>query len=214
METILSQINSVPGMIGSMVCDDQGHLLARVFPPSFDAKVLKEAVSVFTDNLPGLRGLTDDIVMFDFRCLNGRIIIRPVAKGYLILLCSSAVNLQFLTISMNVAVKKLEKLDGTLPGSPEQDAPHPVASAPAGTRSPEELLESGPLSSTLQAMRMSLAKVLGPMARIIFMECVEKWLAANLPSKATLPHLVTIIAKEIDDRDKSARYREMVAYLM
>jgi hypothetical protein len=60
-------------------------------------------------------------------------------------------------------------------------------------------------------MQTTLAKFLGPMAKIIFLECVEKWLQDQQPAKSTLPQLVDIVAAEIGDPAKTSDYRQRVS---
>jgi hypothetical protein len=59
-------------------------------------------------------------------------------------------------------------------------------------------------------MQSTLAKFLGPMAKIIFIECLEKWLLAHQPVKAALPHLIDIVVSELDGPDQIADYRQKV----
>jgi hypothetical protein len=60
-------------------------------------------------------------------------------------------------------------------------------------------------------MQTTLAKFMGPMAKVIFLECVEKWLQDHHPVKATLPQLVDIVAAEIGDPAKTSDYRQRVS---
>ena len=213
MNDVLTQINSVPGMVGCMVCNEHGQVLDQAFPPLFDEHILEEVSAVVSENFPDTHGFTNGADMYDFRCSSGRIIVKPISEGYFVLLCASTINLHLLTISMNVAVKKLERLIKTASNAPKASvaAPAPV-SAPVATGkiSPDELLQNGPLAPSLQGMQSALAKILGPMAKIIFLECVEKWINSHQPSMASLPDLVDIIAGEINNSDKEVRYRQMV----
>jgi hypothetical protein len=58
-------------------------------------------------------------------------------------------------------------------------------------------------------MQTALAKILGPMAKIVFIECVEMWQRSCDPSKSTLPELLNIIASEIDEPKKAASFRQL-----
>jgi predicted regulator of Ras-like GTPase activity (Roadblock/LC7/MglB family) len=190
MEEFLKQIKTVPGTLGCMVYDDQGHLVSHVFPSIFDQKMLSAAVTTVSENLPGLKEYTGGVRMIDFRFQNGRIVVKPVDGGCLVILCEGTVNLQSLIISLNVAVKQVEK---NLKSAPQQAAAVPSASS-GSKASPQDLIEKGPLASYLQGMQTTLAKFMGPMAKIIFLECVEKWLQDHQPVKTTLPELVDIVA--------------------
>jgi len=210
MDEALKQIKTVPGTLGCMVYNDQGHLVSHLFPSIFDHKMLCAAVATVSENLPGLKDYTGGVRMIDFRFQNGRIVAKPVDGGCLVILCEATINLQSLIISLNLAVKQVEKnLKAATP--PVQQAAA-VPSASAGSKaSPQDLIDKGPLASYLQGMQTTLAKFLGPMAKIIFLECVEKWLQGHQPVKATLPELVDIVAAEIGDPVKVSEYRQKVS---
>ena len=110
MQAVLNQINSVPGIIGSMVCDEDGRLSAQVFPPLFDTNMLEEAAVVLADSTFGLQGSTGAVDLLDLRYGDARIVVKPMPESFLLLLCTKAVNMQLLAISLNIAIKKLEKL--------------------------------------------------------------------------------------------------------
>lgn len=213
MEEVLKQIKTVPGTLGCMVYDDHGHLAARVFPAIFDSHMLAAAVTTISEKLPGLKDLTGGIKMIDFRFQNGRLVVRPVDGGCLVILCDGTINLQALIISLNVAVRQVEKILKTAgPVSQQQaGAATPAAAAAGGKADPRDLIEKGALSGYLQGMQTTLTKFMGPMAKIIFLECVEKWLEDHQPVKAALPQLVDIVAAEIGDPARMSDYRQKVA---
>src|ERR1039457_1749269 len=110
MQAVLKNINTVPGVMGSMVCDDEGALAAHVFPPLFDLSMLQEAASTLADSSIGLQSATGDMELLDLRFNDARIVVKPMTNSFLLLLCTKGVNLQLLVISLNVAIKKIEKL--------------------------------------------------------------------------------------------------------
>lgn len=213
MEEFLRQIKTVPGTLGCMVYDDQGHLVSHVFPSIFDQKMLSAAVATVSENLPGLKDYTGGVRMIDFRFQNGRIVIKPVDGGCLVILCEGTVNLQSLIISMNLAVKQVEKSLKTA-GPVSQQAPVAATTSSSSKASPQDLIDKGPLASYLQEMQTTLAKFMGPMAKVIFLECVEKWLQDHQPVKASLLQLVDIVAAEIGDPAKTSEYRQRVSKLL
>jgi predicted regulator of Ras-like GTPase activity (Roadblock/LC7/MglB family) len=110
LKSILQQINLLPEVIGSMLVDSIGENIAHEMPPLFDSDTLVEICSLISENTEVLKIVTDEVVMLDFRYQSGRVVIRSINGGYLLLLCSAAVNMPFLNISINVAAKRLEKL--------------------------------------------------------------------------------------------------------
>jgi predicted regulator of Ras-like GTPase activity (Roadblock/LC7/MglB family) len=210
MEEALKQIKTVPGTLGCMVYDAQGHLVSHVFPGIFDYKMLSAAVATVSENLPGLKDYTGGVKMIDFRFQNGRIVVKPVDGGCLVILCDGSINLQSLIISLNLAIKHVEMNLKTASPSVQQAAALPRATS-GSKASPQDLIDKGPLASYLQGMQTTLAKFLGPMAKIIFLECVEKWQQDHQPVKATLSELVDIVAAEIGDPAKTSDYRQRVS---
>jgi predicted regulator of Ras-like GTPase activity (Roadblock/LC7/MglB family) len=109
MQDILRYINSVEGVIGSAVFNDHGVVIDHAFPPLIDTNSLKTAVGVVLECAHGLQ-VTRSLDILDLRYAEGRFIIKAFPGALLCLLCAKNVNLQVLTITLNLAVKKLEAL--------------------------------------------------------------------------------------------------------
>ena len=120
MLAVLQQLNAVPGVMGSLVCDDDGGLLVHSFPPLFDQGMLKDAASQVGECLAGLTAMDERLGMVDLRFQESRILVRPLSRRLLLLFCQKSVNLQYLNITLRVASKKLERLlDEVRPVSPQ-----------------------------------------------------------------------------------------------
>jgi len=109
MQDILRYINSVEGVIGSAVFNDHGVVVDHAFPPLIDTNSLKTAVGLVLECTHGLQ-IAQTLDIFDLRYAEGRIIVKAFPGAMLCLLCAKNVNLQVLTITLNMAVKKLESL--------------------------------------------------------------------------------------------------------
>jgi predicted regulator of Ras-like GTPase activity (Roadblock/LC7/MglB family) len=118
MQTMLHSLHGVTGVIGGLISDENGEILAHSFPPVFDISTLQTITSILNDNLVGLRYATGNVKFLDFRFELGRVIVKPLPQYNLLLLCESNLNLQLLTISVNVATKKIEKLTALKPPKP------------------------------------------------------------------------------------------------
>jgi predicted regulator of Ras-like GTPase activity (Roadblock/LC7/MglB family) len=110
MQMVLAQLNSVPGVVGSMVCDNQGQVIAHVFPSLFDASMLTQAARVLADSTAGLETVTGSVRLLDLRFDDARIVVRPLSRATLLFLCSASINLQPLAISTSVAAPKIERI--------------------------------------------------------------------------------------------------------
>jgi hypothetical protein len=90
------------------------------------------------DTSAGLHDVTGGVKLYDVRFELGRLIIKALPHLFVVVLCQPTINIQLLFISMNVAIKKIEKL------SPEQfviQTPKRDVSASGSTaaKAPEKL---------------------------------------------------------------------------
>ncbi len=125
MHAIMIGLTSVPGVMGGMVSDERGNVVAHSFPPLFDQGMLKSAADLLMDHTVGLQEATGGVKFYDMRFELGRIIIKKLPKMFLAVLCQPTVNIQLLFISLNVAIKKLEKIsvDNLLAQTAQQAIP-------------------------------------------------------------------------------------------
>jgi predicted regulator of Ras-like GTPase activity (Roadblock/LC7/MglB family) len=110
MQMIMLGLTSVPGVMGGMLSDERGNVLAHSFPAFFDQGALMGVTDLLMDNTVGLQEATGGVKLFDMRFELGRVIIKMLPRMFLVILCQPTVNLQLLFISINVAIKKIEKL--------------------------------------------------------------------------------------------------------
>jgi predicted regulator of Ras-like GTPase activity (Roadblock/LC7/MglB family) len=143
---VLKQLNAVPGVVGSLVCDAKGLLVAHDFPPQFDEGRLRAAAQAVGDRSSGLEAAVGIVGTVDLRFATARVVIRPIADGKLLFLCTPQANLQTLLLSTAGALRRLEELLGA--GEP---APHPP---PAARAQPV----SGALHRLVQEIDAALAR--------------------------------------------------------
>ncbi|HYS79222.1 MAG TPA: roadblock/LC7 domain-containing protein [Anaeromyxobacteraceae bacterium] len=146
MNDVLAQLNAVPGVLGSLVSDREGQLLAHAFPPTFDAGQLQRAAAVLAERAPALDSALGKVGLADFRYAGARVVVKGIGGGRLVFLCAPAVNLPFLGMSATAVVPKLERLVRERPAGTDADA----AGANGGAlhalvqRVDDRLAQSGP----------------------------------------------------------------------
>jgi predicted regulator of Ras-like GTPase activity (Roadblock/LC7/MglB family) len=119
MKDILKHINSVDGVIGSALFSNKGDVLAHAFPALIDSALLRKAASLTLECSHGLQ-ISQTLDLLDLRYPDGRILVKSFPGAMLFLLCTNSINLQVLTITLNLAVKKLENgLPGEAPATPQ-----------------------------------------------------------------------------------------------
>jgi predicted regulator of Ras-like GTPase activity (Roadblock/LC7/MglB family) len=132
---VLEQLNSVPGVVGSLVCGAAGELQAAAFPQLFDTRVLAKASAALAASELSQHG-GGNWELIDVRCGEGRIVVKPLAGAYLLLLCAKTVDLQVLGIALAAAAEKLEKsrTPVVVPGAGEEPEPTKDGAAPPVAR--------------------------------------------------------------------------------
>jgi predicted regulator of Ras-like GTPase activity (Roadblock/LC7/MglB family) len=134
MQTVLEQMNALPGIVGSMVYDAEGRVLAKAFPALFDGDALASAAGILLYGVPGLEVAVGAVSTLDLRFGESRIVIRAIKGANLLLLCTRQANLQFLNISVGMAIPKIEKLAASQPAPPrpgdsKKEPPPPKAAS-------------------------------------------------------------------------------------
>lgn len=107
MKDILQQIKSVDGVVGSALFSQKGEVLAHVFPALIDIGSLQKAASLTLECTYGLQ-MSQTLDLLDLRYADGRVLVKSFSGAMLFLLCANSINLQVLSITLNLAVKKLD----------------------------------------------------------------------------------------------------------
>jgi predicted regulator of Ras-like GTPase activity (Roadblock/LC7/MglB family) len=118
---VLTELNAVFGVIGSLVCDTDGHLLAQAFPPTVEPRRLQQAAALVAERTAALETSLGSVGMIDLRYGGARVIVQQMQGARLLFLCAPTINLQFLALSAASAVRKLEKV-AARSGPPRRDA--------------------------------------------------------------------------------------------
>jgi predicted regulator of Ras-like GTPase activity (Roadblock/LC7/MglB family) len=122
MKEILQHINSVDGVIGSALFSHKGDVLVHAFPALIDAASLKKAALLTLECSYGLQ-MAQTLDLLDLRYSDGRILVKAFPQALLFLLCANSINIQVLSITLNLAVKKLAaKLPDEAPEASQQSA--------------------------------------------------------------------------------------------
>jgi predicted regulator of Ras-like GTPase activity (Roadblock/LC7/MglB family) len=110
METVLRGVVTSPGVIGGIITDDAGQLLVRSMPDMYDSSQLAHIGALLMEQQFGLEDATGGVRQSEIRFELGKLVARSAGERSLVLLCEPGVNIQVLSIALNVAAKKLEKL--------------------------------------------------------------------------------------------------------
>jgi len=135
MESVLSGVLTSQGVMGGLIMDDSGRVLVESLPSLFDKDQVAHAASVLAEQQIGLEEFTGGMRLGELRFELGKLIVRPVTERSLVLICEHGANLQMLSIALNVAAKKIEKMPlTTVAGSGTAAVPRELTPpTPSGT---------------------------------------------------------------------------------
>lgn len=213
MNQVLSEIKSIPGIVGGFLFDSiQGVQLSNL-PPVFKEANLNKIGTVldkmYTMSQSGLTDIADLFLYYE----ESTLIIRKIGKtSYFIIISDPSLNMSLLTMSMNM---HSDELKATGSGFDEANDNNEIISVEseqqAEAPSAKEIMANSVVADELAEMEAALCSIVGPMAKMVFEEVVQEWLQSQEPSQTTLPALVKAVTKEINDPDKEKSYLEMIS---
>lgn len=190
MREVLRQLSGIPGVVGALVAGPRGELLGAEFPPLFDEVALHQAASLFADETSGFRRIAGTDGLLQLRYSHGRAMLRPFASGTLLVLGTAAADTQLLGLTLEQAIRRLEK--GSAPPLP----PPPAAAPPSDA------------ARVREGLAEALARQIGPVAAVVLDEAWAAWQASGPASRTGLEKLVADLAREVDDEAGRARFLE------
>jgi predicted regulator of Ras-like GTPase activity (Roadblock/LC7/MglB family) len=146
MQEILKSINTTWGVTGCFVCDTDGQVLESALPELFDDSTLSEIGRILSRTIEGLSSIRrGKVVDIDLVYNEHRFIAMNLGAGCLCILGVRNINLPLLTLSANMAVKKLAPLVAA------QRTSAPPVTAPPTTAPPTTAKPASPKPESLPA---------------------------------------------------------------
>lgn len=106
-QAALEQLAASPGVVGSMVFDPKGALVATAFPPVFDAEGLGSLASQLASDAYFSEWLAGEKGSLELRYGDGMVVVRSLEGSWLLVLCTPQVNAQLLSMSLTQVVRRL-----------------------------------------------------------------------------------------------------------
>ncbi len=205
MSQMIDDLKAIPGVIGAYTWNASRGLQISNLPTLFKTARLEEIAYILTQihtagrqNFPDLG---DTLICFE----EAAALCRQLKQGdFLLMICDSSINMNLLTMSLNLAVETYDSTETAEVRGNTNDERAPT---------PEQLKKlqtSGPLAKPLQIMSSELFTVMGPMASIVFEEVLLEWVTSERPSPSRLPALLDDLCRETSDPERSRHYRQLV----
>lgn len=125
-DAALQQLAAVPGVVGGLVFDAAGEIVASGFPPVFDPGGLRTLAERLSADGYFQEWMAGDSATLELRYVDGNVLVRTVDRSWLLVLCTAQANAQLLSMSLTQVVRRLR-------ASPRAPGPAAPAAAPAST---------------------------------------------------------------------------------
>ncbi len=136
MDAVLQQLGQIPGVVGTVIYGREGLVEASRFPAVFEQTTVAQVASSLAQDAYLEEWLKGPAACLDLRFNEGRVVVRPLPGGWLLVLCTPQVNAQLLNLSLTQGLRRLQR-DGVRPSVPPTAAP---VRASAPTPDPTEVL--------------------------------------------------------------------------
>ena len=221
MKEILNDALTIPGVVGGFFYHRNRGVLAvelpAVFKPDKLEKMARMLLKIFSSGKTNLNGVAEVSICYDESILVARAV---DDAAYLILLCETRINLELLGMSLNLSMddardRVVQQVQGLHSPVESPITPMPVpADPPAVVDNRKDLLtvKRTPLEEVLQGMQTCLAKVIGPIAQIVFQDAMCRWKQHTSTNPNDLPVLMNILLSEIGEPDHKRKYQTLVTH--
>jgi len=208
MDSLLQEINMLPGVLGCFVYNSKQQVAGKKMPPIFKDNAIQSignllARTVQMGNMAELN-FTD----IELKYNESTIVVNPLTDGsLLIIICEPTTNKSLITMTTGMLSKDIE---AALAGTPQtikpSAQPAPLVQRAVQTQAPTQTqaveAEIGAeLAPVLEQIKDALAMAIGPIAAPVMKDSINNWAQQNEPSIANIPALAELLCKEIDDND-------------
>jgi len=205
---LIDELKVIPGVMGACIVNSKTGVKVTNLPTIFRVERLalvgQHLLKIYAAGRMSFADLTDISLNYD----ESVVVARELEKNTLLFaICDPSFNQNLLTMSFNLLHEEF-KLGNFVDAATETVAP--LAGQTAPSLSAKGMI-SDPLKNLLKAMKASLSKILGPMAEFIFDEATDLWIEQGPPDFSRIEELIEQLDREIDDQDKSTKYRQLIS---
>ena len=109
MQDLLRDIHDVAGVLGACVCDVDGGVVASTLPKAYDAGMVSGVGKTFNKTFEALRvARRRKINDMDLTFETGRLVVKNLTEGCMIIVCTPAINVPLLNLTANVVARKAQ----------------------------------------------------------------------------------------------------------
>jgi len=219
MNSLLNEINMIPGVFGCFIYSDQQKLVGAKLPPIFKENAVNTIGNLVTRTLKMGSMANLDITGMEFKFDVSFLIIKPLLNGaVLAMICEPGVNRSLLKMTLGMLLTDIQKALNNKPASKPTELPSPPEVQPQKNDTPippqpvqpKKAQIDAALTPFLEKMSDALAYSIGPIAEQIMQDVIETWTQNGAASKQRLPDLATLLCKEINDKTLEKEFMNQV----
>ena len=214
MDSLLKEINMLPGVFGCFVYTGNQELAAAKLPPIFKEHTIKTMGNFLTRALKmgGMANL--DLTGLEFKFDISLVIVKPLEQGsVLVMVCEPAVNKSLINMTIAMLIGDIQAAINRGPEQAQVVPPAPVQPQAVPATPPAKRQEAdidAELAPILEDIKESLAYAIGPIAGQIMRDLIETWAQQGPTSRQRLPALATLLCQEINDIELEADFMNQV----
>lgn len=219
MNSLLNEINMIPGVFGCFIYSDQQKLVGAKLPPIFKENAVNTIGNLVTRTLKMGAMANLDITGMEFKFDVSSLIIKPLLNGAaLAMICEPGVNRSLLKMTLGMLLTDIQKALNNKPASQPTELPSTTEAQPQQSATPippqpvqpKKAQIDAALTPLLEKMSDALAYSIGPIAEQIMQDVMETWTQNGAASKQRLPDLATLLCKEINDKNLEKEFMDQV----
>ena len=212
MDSLLQEINMLPGVLGCFVYNSKQQIVGKKMPPIFKDNAIQSIGNLLARTIQ-MGNMADlNFTDIELRYNESMLVVNPLAQGaLLVIICEPTTNKSLVGMTTGMLAKDIE---ASLKGLPAQQAapakPNPqtppsrqqaAPAQPAQQQQPVEAEIGAELAPILEQIKDALALAIGPIAAPVMKDSIDVWVQNNEPTIANIPALAKILCEEINDED-------------
>lgn len=207
MKTVLQELAILPGVIGSCITVNNGDVLASSLPEYFSNTMATDATGNIKRmmQMAAVKGLCPQTMSIRYDKFT--ILTIPVGdESSLLVVCEPGSNTSLVATTASMLRPELEKKLSQ--PQQEQTAPPPQA------ETQEQEYINSKTSNALAQVKKALFATVGPVADMVYEDCMENWTATNPADIGRILELIACISQEIDNPELFAEFKEKISSLL
>lgn len=209
MKTILHELTILPGVMGACIIMKETGVVESNMPAIFTEAMAKEAGANMSRmmQMAKIKGLAPQTLSIAYN-LYSILVLNVGDCGQLIILCEHGINTSLAATTGLMLTPEFEKI------CTQRVQKQEITPQITQVQKDEEAYINSRTTKALEQIRDALFETIGPVADMIYEECIERWTAENPPDIARIFELIGCLSGEIDNQDLFSEFKEKITSLL